>query len=333
MNTKNGLLSSEQWLSALSVLKQTSGPHLVEAVTQRLQHNVIPSVLDTLSNQKVQEVINRVQAETTSEQAALTGVRDPNELAKRQRRLGRSQQELQALLRYQVARELRPELNAAVERVFGLLQGVHSGVPGGKVHKRDLLQLMQASHCGFVDLVEQAPYEEFGLEQFHSMARKLCVLVGMEQSIACFNDVYHEAVRLGSQGPAQAVDVHQEGQPGCVPPEARLLAKARERWDQTGQGGALEGTQLLQLADWGMQSVVEEGAHPIGELERISTAAQLLREADGCEAGRLEFEGFAGWLLQLSQRMLHPSREPQPCLLYTSPSPRDRTRSRMPSSA
>ena len=28
-----------------------------------------------------------------------------------------------------------------------------------------------------------------------------------------------------------------------------------------------------------------------------------------------------------------PPREYQPCLLYTSPSPRDRTRSRMPSSA
>ena len=29
----------------------------------------------------------------------------------------------------------------------------------------------------------------------------------------------------------------------------------------------------------------------------------------------------------------HPTEEPSLCLLYTSPSPRDRTRSRMPSSA
>ena len=29
----------------------------------------------------------------------------------------------------------------------------------------------------------------------------------------------------------------------------------------------------------------------------------------------------------------HPQADPQACLLYTSPSPRDRTRSRMPSSA
>ena len=34
-----------------------------------------------------------------------------------------------------------------------------------------------------------------------------------------------------------------------------------------------------------------------------------------------------------SQNGLHPQVRPSACLLYTSPSPRDRTRSRMPSSA
>ena len=33
------------------------------------------------------------------------------------------------------------------------------------------------------------------------------------------------------------------------------------------------------------------------------------------------------------EKLRHDLREPYPCLLYTSPSPRDRTRTRMPSSA
>jgi len=37
--------------------------------------------------------------------------------------------------------------------------------------------------------------------------------------------------------------------------------------------------------------------------------------------------------MQQAQRVLRQGAQPSPCLLYTSPSPRDRTRSRMPSSA
>ena len=39
------------------------------------------------------------------------------------------------------------------------------------------------------------------------------------------------------------------------------------------------------------------------------------------------------WRATVYNRIYHPRGYVKPCLLYTSPSPRDRTRSRMPSSA
>ena len=49
------------------------------------------------------------------------------------------------------------------------------------------------------------------------------------------------------------------------------------------------------------------------------------------QAGALydKFEGFVNDLTKVGKKM----DEAKTCLLYTSPSPRDRTRSRMPSSA
>ena len=41
----------------------------------------------------------------------------------------------------------------------------------------------------------------------------------------------------------------------------------------------------------------------------------------------------AWWLWQNQEAAPLPAPQTDPCLLYTSPSPRDRTRSRMPSSA
>ena len=60
-------------------------------------------------------------------------------------------------------------------------------------------------------------------------------------------------------------------------------------------------------------------AHPDGELRR------RLQETDELIplTPRTEMDVLAGWKLA---QLIH-------CLLYTSPSPRDRTRSRMPSSA
>src|SRR5664280_307726 len=55
------------------------------------------------------------------------------------------------------------------------------------------------------------------------------------------------------------------------------------------------------------------------KISRIGAAAQVLEEQEPV------------FLSDVSQEMLkHPALAPFACLLYTSPSPRDRTRSRMP---
>ena len=47
--------------------------------------------------------------------------------------------------------------------------------------------------------------------------------------------------------------------------------------------------------------------------------------------GRIELRNFG--VFEVKKRAARKGRNPKTCLLYTSPSPRDRTRSRMPSSA
>ena len=73
------------------------------------------------------------------------------------------------------------------------------------------------------------------------------------------------------------------------------------------------GNALAETQVFGMRAGSSAGAAPVCDIhpgiEQISTATSML-------------EGF------LSGDVL-----PDTCLLYTSPSPRDRTRSRMPSSA
>ena len=46
---------------------------------------------------------------------------------------------------------------------------------------------------------------------------------------------------------------------------------------------------------------------------------------------KVQLIGFGNF--EVRERAARKGRNPQTCLLYTSPSPRDRTRSRMPSSA
>ena len=70
-----------------------------------------------------------------------------------------------------------------------------------------------------------------------------------------------------------------------------------------------------------------DAALPLGDIPKQKPAAAAARvilpsKPLGCECGRGEF-------IQLGARWVCVNC----CLLYTSPSPRDRTRSRMPSSA
>ena len=80
-----------------------------------------------------------------------------------------------------------------------------------------------------------------------------------------------------------------------------------------------------------------------------SCCVWLVRGEAGVIMQRLSFSGFSGlpkhwerettpggreyYVHKLTGWATYQKPQPLPCLLYTSPSPRDRTRSRMPSSA
>ena len=75
------------------------------------------------------------------------------------------------------------------------------------------------------------------------------------------------------------------------------------------------------------------GAHFLSALDQIDPKAQLILPPVkvGCSAHHLDFGGT----LSVPHRVMmdYVCSILDSCLLYTSPSPRDRTRSRMPSSA
>ena len=62
--------------------------------------------------------------------------------------------------------------------------------------------------------------------------------------------------------------------------------------------------------------------------EKSSIAKDIFDEVDDTLGRKLTDIVFSG-----SQETLNKTENAQPCLLYTSPSPRDRQKSRMPSSA
>ena len=81
------------------------------------------------------------------------------------------------------------------------------------------------------------------------------------------------------------------------------------------------------------------GTKAVADSHAFDAAAlqtHLLQHLPGF-AGPLAVEQFKGGQSNPTYKLLTPTRayvmRSKPCLLYTSPSPRDRTRSRMPSSA
>ena len=79
-----------------------------------------------------------------------------------------------------------------------------------------------------------------------------------------------------------------------------------------------------------LRELVDGGA--VAAIVRTAESAERLnREGIAAVSADLENEGTCTGVLR--GRVLYWFVPPQPCLLYTSPSPRDRTRSRMPSSA
>ena len=101
------------------------------------------------------------------------------------------------------------------------------------------------------------------------------------------------------------------------------------------------GQQYDAIAEW-WQNYHQDSDYGVAALERALGFAGLGRRAldIGCGAGgrlirRLEARGFDVTGVDASAKMIELARRNHPngCLLYTSPSPRDRQKSRMPSSA
>ena len=70
--------------------------------------------------------------------------------------------------------------------------------------------------------------------------------------------------------------------------------------------------------------------------KNIEAGKKLVKDIESLEKIRLQFLGKKGQITAIMKGLgeLNPEeRKSHACLLYTSPSPRDRTRSRMPSSA
>ena len=89
----------------------------------------------------------------------------------------------------------------------------------------------------------------------------------------------------------------------------------------------------------GSSSVVEEGRHhpqqtqPVGDISFEDFAKQLAAGAQSCVVERETDEADQLTTVIDGHHPEKPSPQPQSCLLYTSPSPRDQRGSRMPSSA
>ena len=71
-----------------------------------------------------------------------------------------------------------------------------------------------------------------------------------------------------------------------------------------------------------------------GEVSGDMIGAGVMKSLKKLTSGKVRFAGVGGFHMSSEGlESLFPIEELSICLLYTSPSPRDRTRSRMPSSA
>ena len=90
-------------------------------------------------------------------------------------------------------------------------------------------------------------------------------------------------------------------------------------------------TKMLEKRNIPLSAMRNATDKPLGEKEKLSwgdkPGTQLTQNCSGKHAGMLITCQQNGWDMDTYLEMDHP------CLLYTSPSPRDRQKSRMPSSA
>ena len=110
------------------------------------------------------------------------------------------------------------------------------------------------------------------------------------------------------------------------------------------EGDPREGLRLLQVRLARGAGSSEESIHETGQT--FVTLLKGLRHGGRWREAQQVVEIMEGWLHRIGPgaraavapapatvRRAHWPRQPRPCLLYTSPSPRDKRQSRMPSSA
>ena len=117
---------------------------------------------------------------------------------------------------------------------------------------------------------------------------------------------------FGNGDPHGDLSIDDDG--GDVPPEGARIMKKRIL------ASALALVLTMSMAACGAGQPTGTDAPATGETAASETVLQTQPE-QGYELETLKLAGGSDWGV------------PSPCLLYTSPSPRDRTRSRMPSSA
>ena len=78
---------------------------------------------------------------------------------------------------------------------------------------------------------------------------------------------------------------------------------------------------------------VENGIRPEDMNPDVSSVDVSVPQAPNFEGGAEVLQGPQGGAIVQALTDAMSKQDPNTCLLYTSPSPRDRTRSRMPSSA
>ena len=79
-----------------------------------------------------------------------------------------------------------------------------------------------------------------------------------------------------------------------------------------------------------LETLYEQYLH---DPSQLSTEWQTYFSQLGDKENDVSHADIRAYFTELAQRPLEKRTVHEPCLLYTSPSPRDRTRSRMPSSA
>ena len=207
-----------------------------------------------------------------------------------------------------------------------------------KTPSHDIIEIMALSGLDYVTVdTEHAPFDRGRLDACLAVARALDFPV---------------LVRVPSGDREEILKVLDSGATGVVVPHVDTLEKAEEvaRWSRFGHGGRgfAGSTRWAGFATRKMPEILAQSEEEtivvvqIEEPEGVDACDAIAGVAgvDGLFVGPADLAVCYG-VTDISDKLVHNAianvgeacRKNNNCLLYTSPSPRDRTRSRMPSSA